>query len=153
MSSESPAWLVDWKRLDKERETRGLTWGRIARLLHMQPSSFTRWAARVNEPDLPSLVKLAEFFNLSLDVLVIRPSIVRRPKTTPEAESKTYVLNDKEEAAVLAHRSSPAVRKLINTVVSATADLTKEVTKRVKGKRAHGKRPRNEPEQPSDAGH
>lgn len=115
-----------FSRLDAERERRGLKWNRVAVLTGIDPSSISRWKSQDERPSLEAVVRLADFFGVSVDVLLGR---LRLP--APAALSRSYVLNEREEAVLLAHRASQYVRKILDTIVRETDELLKRAAKTV----------------------
>ncbi len=61
-------------RLKELREDRDLRQQDIADLLHISQVSYGRYELGLSEPSLSSLIKLADFYNVSLDYLVGRSS-------------------------------------------------------------------------------
>lgn len=58
------------KALRNARESMNLTQSQVARQLGISVSTYTKYETASNEPDLKMLVKLADFYQLSLDLLL-----------------------------------------------------------------------------------
>lgn len=58
------------KNLRNAREGMNLTQSQVAKQLGISVSTYTKYETASNEPDLRMLVKLADFYHLSLDYLL-----------------------------------------------------------------------------------
>ena len=70
------------------RTQRGLSQGDLAEALGVSRQSVSKWETNASVPDLDKLVKLSQFFNVSLDELVTRASSPQEaaPEDTPKSE-------------------------------------------------------------------
>jgi len=60
------------ERLKELREDQGMTQGDLATILNTARSTITLYENNTNEPNIDTLVKLANLFNVSLDYLLCR---------------------------------------------------------------------------------
>lgn len=60
---------VFFKRLKHLRQKEGLTQQQIADLVHVNRVTYTNWESGAREPNFQTLLKLADFFEVSLDWL------------------------------------------------------------------------------------
>jgi len=58
------------KRLRSLREDSDIKQKEIAEALQIKPNTYNRYECGVNEPDIAMLIKLADYFNVSLDFLL-----------------------------------------------------------------------------------
>lgn len=61
--------------LKKLRKAEGLTQMELAKALNVGASTLAMWESAGREPDIDTLIRIADFFNVSLDELVGRPKI------------------------------------------------------------------------------
>lgn len=57
-------------RLDKLMESRSMTRASLAKVLGITPASLSRYLSGVRTPDLAYLIKLSEYFDVSVDWLL-----------------------------------------------------------------------------------
>ncbi|MDE7122127.1 MAG: helix-turn-helix domain-containing protein [Oscillospiraceae bacterium] len=62
------------KQLKKLRSQRELTQQQVANYLHISSSAVGMWEKNRNEPDIKTLIQLADFFNVTVDYLLGRES-------------------------------------------------------------------------------
>lgn len=58
--------------LKRHRETNGYTQKQMAELIGIAPRSYQRYESGEREPDIKTLVQIADFFKISLDSLIGR---------------------------------------------------------------------------------
>lgn len=57
-------------RLRKVRKKRGITITQLAKILNVAPITISRWERNQRQPDIETLQKLSEIFNVSVDYLL-----------------------------------------------------------------------------------
>ena len=82
------------ENLIKLRKGRGLRQKDIADTLNIATSTYSYWEKGINEPDLKSLIALADFFDVSTDYLLShkQPQNVSLTIMTENGEMRTYNL-------------------------------------------------------------
>lgn len=63
------------KQIKKLRCQKGFTQQQLADYLHISPSAVGMWEKNRNEPDIETLKKLADFFDVTVDYLIGRETI------------------------------------------------------------------------------
>lgn len=63
------------KKLKKLREEKGLKQADIAEMLGVSRTTYTQYETEKSEPDLKTVAKLADFFEVSVDFLLGKTSI------------------------------------------------------------------------------
>lgn len=58
------------KRLKNLRRERNYTQGELAKIMHVGVSTISNWEAEINNPDLGSVIKLADLFDVSVGYLM-----------------------------------------------------------------------------------
>ncbi|OUM95311.1 MAG: XRE family transcriptional regulator [Thermobacillus sp. ZCTH02-B1] len=69
------------ERLRQLRKAKGMTQEQVAAYLNAAKSTVSQYENNVNEPDLKTLVKLADLFGVSVDYLFGREPAARADKT------------------------------------------------------------------------
>ena len=54
------------------RNQKKISQGEVAKLLNITQASYNRYEAGINEPNIEKLIKLADYYNVSIDYLVGR---------------------------------------------------------------------------------
>ena len=62
-------------RLKELRESRGLTQKEVAEIIGYSEISYARYEKGEREPDISTLCKLAEYFNVTVDYLIGRGNL------------------------------------------------------------------------------
>lgn len=75
------------KRLRALREDSDIKQKDIAKILQIKPNTYNRYECGVNEPDISTLIKLADFFEVSLDFL-----LCHNPKKTGNIPDLSHFL-------------------------------------------------------------
>ena len=81
--------------IEKLITNRKLTAYKVAKATNIDPSSFTDWKSGKCKPSAAALKKLAEFFNVSVDYLLIGEQ--EEPTTRREGEFMEMILKYVEE--------------------------------------------------------
>ena len=105
-----------YSSLDKARETRSLTWKRVAKEAGVSASTLTRMA-QGKRPDVDSLAALVTWAGLSADDFV-RPSSVRPESPDTLSQITAYLRADPS--------LSPRAAEAMEEVLQATYKLFKE---------------------------
>ena len=73
--------------LKEQREKKGLSQSQLALLIEVKQQNISRWESMSNTPNILDCIKLADFFNVTLDELLGRVAIEPEPdngiKITP----------------------------------------------------------------------
>lgn len=75
------------KRLRALREDSDIKQKEIAEALQIKPNTYNRYECGVNEPDIAMLIKLADYFEVSLDYL-----LAHEPKNTNNLPDLSHFL-------------------------------------------------------------
>lgn len=86
------------ENLIKLRKSRGLRQKDIADMLKISTSAYGYWENEMNEPDLKSLITLADFYSVSIDYLVGHDKGLSAPLIIEKSDGTRYCfdLNDNE---------------------------------------------------------
>ena len=121
--------------LKKLRNEKGLTQTDIGKITHKGDSTVRMWELRNSEPDYETIIKIADYFNVTIDYLLGRDHI------TPEECAAGWVSTKKanltpQEDEWLAKRSQilnlygeeglKTVSAMINAYISAKTDSNKQ---------------------------
>ena len=108
-------------KLKELRNERGISQQKLAEAIGMGQSSINDYENRGIEPDIGTLIRIADFFETSVDYLIAHTHI--RCKLEEACE---FTLNEREMALVNGYRSIPASsRQIIDDMV---AELLKTKT-------------------------
>ena len=106
-------------KLKELRNERGISQQKLADAIGMGQSSINDYENRGIEPDIGTLIRIADFFDTSVDYLVAHTHI--RCKLEEAGE---FTMNERETALVNGYRSIPATsRQVIDDMI---AELLKE---------------------------
>ena len=97
--------LLNLKELRNER---GISQQKLAEAIGMGQSSINDYENRGIEPDIGTLIRIADYFETSVDYLVAHTHIRCRLEETSE-----FTLNEREIALVNGYRSIPASGRLV----------------------------------------
>ena len=61
-------------KLKEERQKRNLTQEEMANILNMKKQTYQNYELNKRQPDISTLIRIADFFNVSLDYLCDRPN-------------------------------------------------------------------------------
>lgn len=67
------------ERLRELRKDRKLTQTEISKLLNISQITYSQYERNARKPDMETLIKLADFFKVSLDYLMCRYDKVQKP--------------------------------------------------------------------------
>lgn len=94
-------------KIKELRKNMGLTQNKVASALNVSQTTFCDYENGVSNPDVKTLIKLADFFNVSIDELVGRESDLINLKYLNETENylirKIIKMNDLEQARTKAY--------------------------------------------------
>ena len=82
-------------RIKELREEKNLSQGRLAEIIETSQRNIGRWENGENEPSYSQLIKLANFFNCSLDYLVGREDDLGNITTSTLAPAETLSADEK----------------------------------------------------------
>lgn len=106
------------KNLKKLRIKYHMSQQQVAAKIGVSQQSINKYENQNVEPDIESMIELADMFNTSIDYLVGNTNIERRIEEVSE-----YSLNDDEAALIDSYRMLPRVkRECIDYVISVLAD-------------------------------
>ena len=101
------------KNLRLLRNQKNLSQQKLADILHISQQSVYKYENGITTPDLQTLMRMADFFDTSIDYLIGYTDIPH--KIEPVSEHK---LNPDEESLVRKYRSVPvSFRKAVQTVL------------------------------------
>ena len=102
------------------RKKQGLTQEQLAEMLGVTPGAVYKWEAKLSIPDISIIVELADFFDVSVDVL-LGYDIKGKSRAEALARIKNYVLDHNKECFI---ESEKALKKYPNSfdVVIVAAD-------------------------------
>lgn len=120
---------------------------KVATSCGLQNNSFTKWKNKMQRPNIDALIKIADYFNVSLDYLVGRetPTMITNqstPDTMPDATTATLLnacrqLNKLQQQKVLTYindiagvnnaKNSPVMMAIREAEVAGKELATKEV--------------------------
>ncbi len=86
--------------LRNARASMNLTQSQVAKQLGISVSTYTKYETASNEPDLKMLVKLADFYHLSVDYLLRGHDNFIREKV-----NKSIILSENEKALITQYRT------------------------------------------------
>ena len=92
--------------LRNARASMNLTQSQVAKQLGISVSTYTKYETASNEPDLKMLVKLADFYHLSVDFLLRGHDNVIR-----ERVNKSIMLSENEKALITQYRTLDDISK------------------------------------------
>lgn len=107
------------KKIKKLREIEKKTQEDLAKFLGVAPQTIYKYEKEINEPDLNTTSKIAEYFNVSVDYLIGRSD---EPYTAKEIDKKlqengiVIAANSKVDLGKLAQVDNKTA-KLINTLI------------------------------------
>lgn len=76
------------KKINDHRKIRNMTQEELAEKLNVSPQAVSKWENDLSIPDLPTLVELADLFQISLDELVRNETSLPAAQILPEAQRK-----------------------------------------------------------------
>lgn len=102
------------KKLKVLRDERGVSQQKLADVIGMSQSSINDYENRGIEPDITTLVRIADYFETSVDYIVEHTHIRRKIEEVSE-----YALNERESALINGYRAIPASsRKVIDDMIA-----------------------------------
>lgn len=102
------------KTLKILRDERGISQQKLADAIGMSQSSINDYENRGIEPDISTLVRIADYFETSVDYIVEHTHIRRRIEEVSE-----YALNEREAELIKGYRAIPASgRKVVDDMVA-----------------------------------
>lgn len=116
-----------YKKFKQLRISKGLTQRDIAEYLNIHPASYANYENGKRIPDIQTLVRIADFYNLSIDSLLGRKQetfqnvIITEPKYRSELHKEIHRKID-----LLSQRDLLFVKRIIDTM-DAPIDKTKIV--------------------------
>lgn len=107
--------LYNLKLLRKER---GISQQRLADVLKVSQQSINQYENHNIEPDISILIKMADYFDTSVDFIIGRTGVRRQIEPTTE-----HSLNEAEAELITSYRSlRPLERACIHTVIQTLSD-------------------------------
>lgn len=94
------------KRLKELRKERGVTQEDLAKFLNVKRNAISRYETDDREPDHDVLIKIAQFFNVSIDYLLGNSETNITSKALPDPDHKAILssydsLSDKNKAELI----------------------------------------------------
>ena len=100
------------KKLLDLREERELTQQQLADKLQIDIKTYNRYEKGLHEIKLSILIKLAEFYNISIDYLV---GLIEEPKPI---STKNEIIKPKEKKLLKAYSDNPKLQKAIDIILN-----------------------------------
>lgn len=88
------------QRLNELREQQELTQKDLARYINKTTQAYSYYERGEREPDIEALIKLADYFSITLDDLVGRPAFIEFSRTEIELIKKYRSLDEDGKGAV-----------------------------------------------------
>jgi len=102
------------KNIKVLRDERGVSQQKLADAIGMTQSSINDYENRSIEPDITTLIRIADFFDTSVDYIVGHTDIRRKIEEVSE-----YALNERESALIDSYRTiQDSERKVLEDMVS-----------------------------------
>ena len=102
------------KNIKLLREERGVSQQKLADAIGMSQSSVNDYENRNIEPDISTLMRMADFFETSVDYIVGYTDIRRKTEAVSE-----YALNERESALIDGYRKIPeSSRKVVDDLIA-----------------------------------
>ena len=103
------------KNLKKLREETGITQKQLAELIGVSQQAINKYENHNIEPDIQTMIRIADVFSTSVDYLVDHTTIRRRIE-----ETQKYELNSDEGTLIDLYRKlSPKQKHCVTTVVNS----------------------------------
>jgi transcriptional regulator with XRE-family HTH domain len=113
------------ERLRKLREARGLTQPKLAQELDIAPGTVSRWERETGSPQAEQLLTLADYFDVSLDYLILGAADEDVPTTVHSPQLHEFLTMT---AAGRYAREHGLVRVLMHLPQPASVDFYRQVT-------------------------
>lgn len=92
------------ERIKQERQNKGVSQAALGEMLQITQQAVAKWERDLSEPDSQMLIKLATFFNVSVDYLLGRDSITPEEKAAGASETKMIRVTPKEDELIYLFR-------------------------------------------------
>lgn len=110
--------LVNLKKL---REERGISQKQLADVISVSQQSINKYENHNIEPDIDTLIKMADYFETSVDYIIGHSKLRRKIENT-----RPYDLNAEETALIDEYRKlSPKQRRSIELIIENYKELQK----------------------------
>ena len=109
-----------WNKLIELCNSKGLKPNQVGKELGISSASFTKWK-NGTMPNVEMLIKLAEFFNVSLDYLVFGTEISQQKVSNNEG----LLITDKNECMLIQHYRALHYAKQIQVLYSVITETEK----------------------------
>lgn len=100
-------------RIKELRELNKISQQELAAYLKVSPSTISNWEANKREPDLSTIVKIADYFNVSIDTL-----LNRKYNNSPRNDSKDEHNLDCNRVYALLKNVDPSFYPAIEQIIS-----------------------------------
>ena len=106
------------KNLKKLREEAGISQKMLAEVIGISQQSINKYENHNIEPDIHTMIRIADFFDTSVDYLIGHTDLRRKIETT-----HAYELNSEEAQVIEGYRKlSPKQRACIYTVIQSYSE-------------------------------
>ncbi|MBR2970039.1 MAG: helix-turn-helix transcriptional regulator [Clostridia bacterium] len=89
------------RKLKDFRKAKDITQEEMSKILHLGSTTYKNYENNITEPNIATLVKLADYFHVSLDELVGRPTNLLNKMTLTERQQtlidKILAMNEKQQ--------------------------------------------------------
>lgn len=99
----------------------------VAKILGIERTTYVKYETGVTEPDIKTLIKLADIFNVTLDYLLGRStsstvSASASPEGKATIQQNESPLTGKELALISAYRNNPAMQGAVDKLLGIPAE-------------------------------
>ena len=110
------------ERIRELREEFGITQKKLSEILGVTRTAVAKWEANENGPNSDVLLKIADYFDVSLDYLLGRTDIKKAPVESDKGDRSAM----EQEFIELYHRLTPDQKKTVSALISALLDDKEE---------------------------
>jgi transcriptional regulator with XRE-family HTH domain len=83
-----------WDRLIELRKSKGLNQDQMAKEFQVTTMTYSRWETKKNMPDVNTVMAIADYFGVSVDYLLGRPSNDLTPEESENLKAATDAINE-----------------------------------------------------------
>lgn len=119
-------------RLKELRLENGLLQKDVAKTIGVSPQSYGYYENEVNKPDPATLIKLANFFKVSIDYLLCRTDDFGAPMVAPMGDGERYSEEERkliEDYRALNYSGKKLVKQTVETLRATSAQSEQKKNK------------------------
>lgn len=123
------------ERFKEERKSKGLTQEQLAKKFFLNKSSISRYEKDAQIPEMPTLEKIADFFQVSIDYLLGKSDIKKQSIENEESEDKDIEqmideLMEQQGLMLCGEPMSDTDKILLRNSIRSTIELAKTMRNR-----------------------